>query len=67
VPEDSTRRLSPGLPLTFPTTIMLLRLLALLLGVVFCGSAAGQVVINEFVAENRASATDEDGSNPDWI
>lgn len=31
------------------------------------GGAPAQVVINEFVAENGASATDEDGENSDWI
>ena len=31
------------------------------------GAVQAQVVINEFVAENGASATDEDGANPDWI
>ena len=29
-----------------------------------CGGAGGH---HEFVAENRASARDEDGTNPDWI
>ena len=33
----------------------------------FAGVVRAQVVINEFVAENGASATDEDGANPDWI
>ena len=46
---------------------MIPRLLTLLLIVALGGSGAAQVVINEFVAENGASATDEDGANPDWI
>ena len=33
----------------------------------FVGALRAQVIINEFVAENGASATDEDGSHPDWI
>ena len=43
------------------------RLFALLFFIALGGSAEAQVVINEFVAENAASATDEDGANPDWI
>lgn len=27
----------------------------------------GQVVVDEFVAENAGSATDEDGAHPDWV
>ena len=46
---------------------MIPRLLSLLLMVALGANAAGQVVVNEFVAENGASATDEDGANPDWI
>ena len=30
-------------------------------------AARAQVIVNEFVAENGASATDEDGDHPDWI
>ena len=33
----------------------------------FAGVVRAQVIINEFVAENGASATDEDGAHPDWI
>ena len=42
-------------------TFIVLLLLAL------TGAVRAQVVINEFVAENGASATDEDGAHPDWI
>ncbi len=46
---------------------MIPRLITLLLILALGGSVAAQVVVNEFVAENGASATDEDGANPDWI
>lgn len=46
----------------FPALSLLLLLLSL-----GGADARAQVVISEFVAENAASATDEDGDHPDWI
>ena len=46
---------------------VIFRLFTLLFVIALGVSAEAQVVINEFVAENAASAMDEDGANPDWI
>jgi len=45
----------------------LLLLLSLLLGGAEAGDPSPPVVINEFVASNRASLIDGDGNAPDWI
>ena len=45
----------------------LARVFAALLIYALPATSVAQVVMNEFVAENGASATDEDGANPDWI
>src|SRR5688572_4298102 len=54
-----------SLPLmTRPFPALTLLLLGLCLSQ---ADASAQVIISEFVAENAASATDEDGDHPDWI
>src|SRR5215475_2593348 len=44
-----------------------LRLAAFFVFLLLLRSASGQVVISEFMADNKNTLADEDGQYPDWI
>ncbi len=65
--ENSLARFRPERAAAFLSAVQNFRRVAVFGFALLTGALDAQVVINEFVAENAASAADEDGANPDWI